>query len=272
MEIEGIGTQLYVWGQVFGREGRSLDAHLDEALAQVAAAGFDGAEGSLSWTADAPRARAVAAAYRRCALRIPSLYHGGPYHSAAEAERTVAETLRLAAVARDLGCPAVNVNPNPIGRDKKDDELRTQAEHLNRLGAGLSDLGMELYIHNHDPEIRNNAREFRANAALTDPSLVRFCVDTHWVYRGGGDPVELLREVVERTRSLHIRNSERGVWSESLGDGDVDYAAVRAVLDAGRFRGWLLVELAYEGQTRITRPLVENARLAREYMRAVFGR
>jgi len=271
MRIEGVGTQLYVWSQVFGRENRSLEEHLDEALRQVAEAELSGAEGNLSWVGSPEKARRVRRLYDAYRLALPSLYHGGAYHTPDAAQKTVAETLELARYACDIGVPAVNVNPNPIGRDKTDEELNTQAEFLNRLGEGLQQLGMFLMIHNHDPEIRHDAREFRANAALTDPSLVFFCVDTHWIYRGGGDPVALLGEVVGRTRSLHLRQSQGGIWDETLREGDVDHHAIRAVLEAGNFEGWLLLELAYEPKTTLTRPLVENARLGRRYLREVFG-
>lgn len=271
MKIQGVGAQLYVWSQVFGKEGKSVEEHLDEALGEVAAAGIQGAEGNLSWVGSREKATRVKGLYDRHGLAIPSLYHGGAYHIADDAAKTVAETLELAAYARDIGAPAVNVNPNPIGRDKTDDELKTQAEHLNRLGEGLAKLDMFLVIHNHDPEIRSDAREFRANAALTDPSLVFFCVDTHWVYRGGGDPVGLLREVIGRTRSLHIRQSQGGIWDETFRDGDIDHRAIRAALEEGDYEGWLLLELAYESKTTLTRPLVDNARLGRGYIREVFG-
>jgi inosose dehydratase len=271
MTIQGVGTQLYVWSQVFGKENKPLEEHLDDALREVADAGIQGAEGNLSWVGSPEKATHVKGRYDRHGLTIPSLYHGGAYHTRDAAQKTVAETLELAAYARDIGVPAVNVNPNPIGREKTDDELKTQAEYLNRLGEGLRNLGMFLLIHNHDPEIRNDAREFRANAALTDPSVVFFCVDTHWVYRGGGDPVGLLREVIGRTRSLHIRQSQGGVWDETFRDGDIDHRAIRAVLEEGGFQGWLLLELAYEGKTTLTRPLVDNARLGRNYIREIFG-
>ncbi|MBM3215675.1 TIM barrel protein [Candidatus Poribacteria bacterium] len=271
MELHGIGAQLYVWSQVFGKEGKSVEEDLDEALGEVVAGGFDGAEGNLAWAGTADKARRVRQLYDAHGLQIPSLYHGGAYHTVDDASRTIAETLSFARYAADIGCPAVNVNPNPIGRDKTGAELRIQADGLNRLGEGLRALGMSLYIHNHDPEIRNNAHEFRANVRLTDPALVSLCVDTHWVYRGGADPIGLLREVIARTRSLHVRQSQGGTWDETFRDGDIDHREIRRVLEEGEYSGWLLLELAYEQKTVLTRSLAENAKLARGYVREVFG-
>lgn len=271
MNIQGVGTQLYVWSQMFGRESRSLEEHLGEALREAAEAGMHGAEGNLSWFVSSERARHIKKLYDEYGLAIPSLYHGGIYHDRDAAEKTLAETLQRASYAGEVGVPALNVNPHALGRDKTDEELHIQATSLSRLGEALHRQGMFLMIHNHDPEIRHNAREFRANALLTDPERVFFCVDVHWVYRGGEDPVSLLREVVGRTRSLHLRQSRNGIWEETFGEGDVDYRAIRAVLEEGNFTGWLLLELAYEAKTVLTRSLVENVRLGREYLRQVFG-
>jgi len=42
-------------------------------------------------------------------------------------------------------------------------------------------------------------------------------------------------------------------------------------LPATKYHGYLVVELAYEKRTRITRSLEEDLRLSREYARKVFG-
>ncbi|MCS6863371.1 MAG: sugar phosphate isomerase/epimerase, partial [Abditibacteriales bacterium] len=257
--------------QMYAREQKNLDEHLDEAFGEVRAAGFEAIEGWLKWCATPGQAAQTGELLMKHGLRLVSMYHGGAYHERAAAEQTVAETLEFAKRARDLGCPMLNVNPDPIGREKTDDELKVQGEFLNRLAQALNGLGMSLVVHFHAPEMRNDAREHRANLANTDPHLVGFCIDFHWVWRGGQDPVRILRETAGRTRSLHIRNSVNGVWSETLGDGDIDYRQVKTALDAIGYRGPLIVELAYEPQTQITRSLVENERLARAYAREVFG-
>ncbi|MDA1192998.1 MAG: sugar phosphate isomerase/epimerase [Candidatus Poribacteria bacterium] len=271
MNAQGVGTQLYVWSQVIAADGGKIDDRLDEVFADVAAAGIDAVEGWLSWVETPEKLAGVKQLAEKHGLAIPSLYTGGAYHSADDGAKAVARIAREAEIARELGCGMINTNPNPIGRDKTDDELKTQAANLNALGERLRSLDMALVIHNHDPEIRNDAREFRLNAEWTDPAFVSFCVDTHWIYRGGGDPVELLREVAERTLSVHLRNSTDGVWDESFGEGDIDHRAVRAVLEDARFNGWLFLELAYDKETPRTRPLRENARMGRDYIRDIFG-
>jgi inosose dehydratase len=240
-------------------------------LGEVRTAGFDTLEGWLTWCSTPAQTQELSTLLGKYGLQLSSLYHGGVYHEREGAEQTVARTLELAKRARDIGCPSINVNPDPIGRDKTDEELKVQGEFLNRIARELGRIGLRFTVHNHTPEIRNDAREHRANLAYTDTDLVGFCLDLHWVLRGGQDPIAILREAGGRTQSLHLRNSVNGVWSETLGDGEIEYHLVNEALHEIDYRGPLIVELAYEQETRLTRTLVENERLSRGYVRTVFG-
>ncbi len=106
----------------------------------------------------------------------------------------------------------------------------------------------------------------------TDPERVFFCLDTHWVLRGGQDPYKLLEDAGNRVIDLHLRNSIAGVWAEDFGDGDIDYRKVSAILKNLNYGGYLTVELAHENGTTVTRSLEENLKRSREYTRAVFGK
>jgi len=271
MKIQGVATQMFVWGQVYGKAGKSVDENLNEIFGYISQAGYDGVEGGLSWTSDQKHANQLRQLLDKYSLRLPSLYHGGVYHQKDEAEKTIEDTMRLAQFASKIGCPAVNVNPAAIGREKTDDELKVQGEYLNRMGAALKEIGMSFYIHNHTPEIINNARELRADCEYTDPQLVGLCLDTHWSYRAGIDPLSLMKEYPNRIKSLHIRNSKDGVWMESFGEGDIDHVAMKQVLQDIGYNGWLIVELAYEQATKLTRSLPENSKLGREYVKKIFG-
>ena len=182
--------------------------------------------------------------------------------------------LGTAALAKQAGAVAINTNPSPKpqrGR-KSDQELAVESDTLNRLGGELSQRGLRLLVHQHDPEMREQARDWRHWLRNTDPKHVFFCLDLDWVHRGGQNPMTLLREAGSRAVSLHICSARNRVWQESLGEGDVNYAEVAAYLRQIGFTGHLVVELAYEKQTPITRSLEENLKLSREYAEKVFLR
>ncbi len=163
------------------------------------------------------------------------------------------------------------VNPDPAGREKTDEELAAQARALNLLGERLRDLGLFLAVHTHDPEMRSGAREWYHMLRNTSPEAVFFCLDLHWVLRGGQDPYKLLEDAGSRLVDLHLRNSKDGVWTESLSDGDIDYRKVAEILRRAGYKGLYTIELAYEEGTRPGRSVEENLRRSREYAASVFG-
>lgn len=262
-------TQLYVWTQVLGRESKPLEGHLDR-FREVRAAGYPALEGFLSFFDMPERARLVRAELAEYDLKMPSVYTGGNLYDPEKAPGTVEAILSRARGAAATGVVGLTMNPDVIRERKTDEQLKVQAEWLNRLGEKLRAEGIGLWIHNHDPEMKDEGREVRSNLDRTDPRYVRFCADTHWIWRGGGDPYAYLEKYGDRLGNLHLRNSRQGVWSEELGDGDLDHRRIAAILKAKRFSGPLIVELAIENGTPQTRPLVESQRISRQYLKEVF--
>ena len=272
MSTAPVACQMYVCSQIAAEQSKPLDDLLDEFLEDIASAGFDAIEWDLN-RADTPeKAQSLSQRVGRFGLVISSLYTGGAFHSKDVADRTVAAILRSANAARSVGALGLIVNPDPIGRDKTDAELACQAEALEDLGAGLRTAGMWLAVHTHDVEMRHNAREFRWNLEKTDPDLVGLCADLHWIYRGGQDPAGILRQYLDRVRSLHLRQSRQAVWCEELGAGDVEYWQVADILNEAHWQGPLVLELAYESGTPRTRPFREALARSRAYIRGIFGR
>jgi len=264
-------TQLYVWTQVLAREGKSLNDHLDSVLAEVKVAGYPAFEGFLDFFATPESTARTRALLEKHGLKLPSVYTGGNLYDPAEALATVEQIVARAQHAAMAGVVGITMNPDVIREGKSEEQLKTQAEWLNKLGNRLRALHVELWIHNHDPEMKDNGREVRSNLDRTDPMLVGFCADTHWIWRGGGDPYEYLEKYGKRLGNLHLRNSRNKVWSEELGDGDLDHRRIARILKEQKFAGPLIVELAIEPGTPQTRPLVESQRISRNYLREVFG-
>ncbi len=264
-----IAAQFYVWTQQFGREKKPLAEGIPEALAATKRAGFRRVE-LVSWIFTPELRDITLRALREHGLALPIVYNGGPMHEAERAEQTIRKTVELAELVKPAGTRIINLNPDPKPRRerKSDDELRVQADKVSRLDAELRRRGMELILHHHDPEMAENAREWRRLLRNTN---VRLCIDTHWVYRGGQDPLAILREAGARAASLHLRNSRGGVWTEEFGEGDLDYSRAAAHLKGIGFAGELVIELAYEKETKLTRTLEENLRASREYAERVFG-
>jgi inosose dehydratase len=147
---------------------------------------------------------------------------------------------------------------------------RVQAAALQKLAGGLKQIGVRLGIHHHTPEMRSGAREFRSNFRQTPRQLVGFCYDVHWVYRGGVQPGDALRDCADRVVSWHLRQSRDQTWWADLSEGDNDYASVARYAWQHQMAPFCTVELAIESGTRITRSVVENHRWSGDFVRQEF--
>jgi inosose dehydratase len=262
-------AQLYVWTQYYNQRHERLDDYLDEVFAAVGRAGYDAVQGFLNAYDTPAAAESFAARLKQHSLTMPIAYAGGAMHTREDGQKTIAQIVRQAEIGARQGLRVVVHNPNPIGREKTDEELAIQAENLDSLGQRLRSLGIRLAIHSHAPEFRSAAREWYHILRNTKPENVSICLDLHWVYRGGQDPYKLLADAGERVIDLHLRNSRGGVWSEDLADGDLDYARIADVLKQIGYRGTYTVELAYEPKTGKTRSIEENLARSRQYVTRV---
>jgi inosose dehydratase len=265
-----VGTQLYGWGQYYERDKKSLGEHTDEALSAIRDCGYDYAEGSLD-VAHPENTVRFAQQLRAKGMRPVCIYTGARLHEAGKADDVVQKILEAAKPCRDAGFEVINCNADPIGREKTDSELATQLAAFKKLGQGLNQLGVRLGVHHHTPEMVNNAREFHHVFRNSEPGVVGFCFDVHWVYRGGLAPMRALEEYANRIVSWHLRQSRGGVWWEDLAEGDIDYMAIAQYAKAHGIPARYSVELALESGTKITQSVVENHRRSCQFVRNVFG-
>jgi inosose dehydratase len=264
----------YPWMVDARDRGVDFTRELETVLAALAAAGVQAWEPFLPSTAEA---ESLAAALARHGLTMPSVYANLRLHDA-RADHVIADTLAALPRLRALGVRFLVVNPEPIDwglpLDKDDATLRAQARALEHLARELAAGGVELAYHTHAPEMRHGAREFHAMLALTDPALVGLCLDAHWIYRGCGNSQVALETILAlygpRIRTVHLRQSQGGVWSETLGPGDVDYAAVVATLRRHEFTGPLTLEQAAETGTPRTLSMPERERRNAAWARVTF--
>jgi inosose dehydratase len=256
-----LATESYIWSQYFDAHKLSVEDGLPQMFAGVSAAGYRRLEISAAWlTPDL--LPLVLRLSRQHEVTMPFVYTDGIMHQREGARQTIAAVSAMAdRLQKPLHLEAIVFNPafKPHNALKTEEELSMQAEALNQLGASLKRRGLRLFVHAHAPEMQDHAREWRHNLRQTEPGLVSICADINWFFMGGADPLELLREAGPRVASLHIRNSSRGIWLESLDERvrplDVDYSAVAALLQKERISPWLVVELAYMPKTRVTRSL-----------------
>lgn len=266
----------YPWLVFYAREGKDFSASLDSGLAEVAASGMDGYEPLANGPGDVDT---LGPLLKKHGLEMRSLYVNSTLHERGQVDKSIERVLAIAEKAKAVGTRIIVTNPSPIqwgGPQNKDDEqLKVQAVGLEKLGRELRKMGLTLSYHNHDIELREAAREFHHMMAGTDPKYVTLCLDAHWIYRGAGNSAVALFDVLrlygKRVTELHVRQSVKNIWSETFGEGDIDYPALaRYLLDIG-IRPHLVLEQAVENGTPKTMGTVEAFKESSRYARRVFA-
>lgn len=271
-----LASNQYPWLVFYQRENRDFGASLDTGLAEVAESGVDGFEPLVTGPEQIDQ---LAPLLKKHGLEMRSLYVNSTLHDSPEVAQSTRQVLAIAEKAKRLGTKIIVTNPSPIRwggpEDKSDAQLKVQARALDGLGARLNDMGLVLSYHNHDAELRNAAREFHHMMLGTDPEHVTLCLDAHWIYRGSGNSAVALFDVVKlygrRVTELHLRQSAQNVWTEALGEGDIDYPALSKRLLVIGVKPHLVIEQAPESGTPKTMGPVESHRQSREYASRVFA-
>jgi inosose dehydratase len=266
----------YPWQQFYRRDNRDFGASLDAGLAEVAQSGMDGFEPGLSTPEQVDK---MASLIRKHGLQMRSVYVNSVLHDVQQVDKSIANIVGIARQAKSAGTRIIVTNPSPIrwgGPENKDDaQLNVQAAALEKLGAELASLGLTLAYHNHDIELRSAAREFHHMLLATDPKHVTLCLDAHWIYRGAGNSAVALFDVLKlygpRISELHLRQSVNNIWTETLGEGDIDYPALAKQLLGIGIKPHLVLEQAPEKGTPKTMDAVESHRRSRQYVERVFA-
>jgi len=262
-----VGSNVYGWTQYAQRDKKPFD--VEEVISALRDTGYDYLESWLNVERPDENAH-FAGQLKAKGLQPVSLYVGARLHEVAKAKETVSKILAAGKLCQESGFRVISCNAEPIGREKTEEELKTQASTLTELGEGLNALGLRLAVHQHLPEMANHAREFHYDFDNTKPNVVGWCYDVHWVWKGGIMPLDALKQYGDRVATWHLRQSRNGIWLEDLDTGDIDYSAVAKYAKEHNLPRRFSVEIALEEGTKITRSGIENHRRSREFVRKVF--
>ncbi|MDF1775541.1 MAG: TIM barrel protein [Rhizobiaceae bacterium] len=268
-----IGTNVYGWRQIAQREEREFDRA--RAMADAAAAGLTGWE-DLFRSPDGV-AQVVADA-EAAGLEMRSAYVCGSFHTEERAKISSDTALEIVGALMPHGVTKFISNPDPLpgGALKSDDALRVQRDAFETLGHQVKAMGAELLYHAHAPEMLGSAREYHHMLAATDPAAVGLCLDVHWVWRGAGNSMIALEDIIRlyagRVSELHLRQSQDGIWAETVEDGDLDLVRVAEMLSERDVKALVVLEHAYEEDTPKRRETVEAHAASRSYAASHFAK
>ena len=169
-----------------------------------------------------------------------------------------------------LGGKTLGTSVGSAPKTKTPEQFDAQAEVLRKMMALCAKHGVQLNLHNHTYEVERNLHDLKGT--LERIPEVKLGPDLNWLVRGGVNPVEFIQQYGDRLVSLHLRDQKtNGEWSEAMGEGNMDYAAISQALSKVNFTGIAVIELAHPKGFKITRPLKESFKLSREYVRKTMG-
>lgn len=150
---------------------------------------------------------------------------------------------------------------------------------------GAEDYGLTVGIHAHAAGFMDFEPELIRLLDEVDEGLLKICFDTGHHSYAGFDPVAFMQKYVSRISYMHFKDIDPNVKADvianrtgfyeacgqgifcNLGQGDVDFEAVRKVLLDANFEGWCTVEQDCD-PTLDVRP-IDDARANRAYLQSI---
>ena len=259
------GTGLRKWGAVhpMNLPGLFLQLHslrremasdAEGVLRQVPSWGFAGVEMISDYGWSAGRWRALLA---ETGLSVVAA-HGG-------LEAVEGDCAERLAFYRALGVEKLVVTalpraPQTAGR------YHDGAARLNAVGRRLRSEGFSLVYHHHDFEFQwregaGGRCGFDILLGETDPVVVGFEFDTHWLESAGHEAADFIGQHADRTRLIHAKDRRKEDGRDvPAGQGSVNF---REILARCAAQGWPVV-LEYEGVEA-----VEGVRAGARHLRSL---
>ena len=150
---------------------------------------------------------------------------------------------------------------------------------------GTQDYGLTVGMHAHAAGFLDFEPELEKLLDEVSPDILKICFDTGHHSYAGYDPVAFMKRHMDRISYMHFKDIDPAVKADvvenrtdfykacgqgifcNLGQGDVDFPAVRQVLLDAKFEGWCTVEQDCDPSMPGT-PL-EDAAANREYLQSI---
>ena len=290
-----IGNAPCSWGVEFAQDPRNPS--WQSVLKDCAAAGYKGIElGPVGFMPEDPAVLAEGLANHDLELIGGVVFRA--YHDPDAWEDVLDATHRTARALKAHGAQHLvlidSISPRraPTAGRADEAEQMDKAEwtaYRDRIAEsariGAEEYGLTVGIHAHAGGFMDFEPELERLLDEVDESILKICFDTGHHSYAGFDPVAFMKRHVDRISYMHFKDISPDVKADvidkrtgfydacgqgifcNLGDGDVDFPAVRQVLlDAG-FQGWCTVE--QDCDPTLDPDPVGDARKNREYLESI---
>ena len=290
-----IGNAPCSWGVEFAEDDRNPT--WQTVLKQCAEAGYKGIElGPVGFMPEDPAVLGEALAEHELELIggvVFRAYHDpDAWDDVLDATHRTAKALKAHGAQHLVLIDSISPRRAPTAGRAGEAEQMDKAEwaaYRDRIAEtariGSEEYGLTVGIHAHAAGFMDFEPELEWLLNEVDDSILKICFDTGHHSYAGFDPVAFMKKHVGRISYMHFKDINPKVKAEvitnrtgfydacgqgifcNLGDGDVDFPAVRQVLlDAG-FEGWCTVE--QDCDPLLDPDPVGDARKNREYLESI---
>lgn len=263
-----IACQTYTW-EMLGDQWRG---QVTDLLDWVAAAGYAGIEITNNMIGEfAGRPEDFAVALQARGLQLAAFNYSSPSGFTDPARRQDDLAGGRAVIEFLAFFPGAKLGLSGAAHDSRDgarEKLDLALDLYNTLGAQAAATGLSANVHphSHHGSLLESAAEYQYLLDNLDPRYVSFGPDTGHIVRGGQDLLTCLRTHIGRITHLHFKDVDaRRDW-QPLGEGQIDFAAVLALLEEQGYDGWVVGE---EESAQARRDGVAAINHNRAYLRAL---
>lgn len=290
-----IGNAPCSWGVEFAADPRNPP--WETVLQECAAAGYTGIElGPVGFMPEDPAVLGEALARHGLALIGGVVFRA--FHDPAQWDDVMDGALRTCRALLAHGAEHLvlidSISPRRAPTAGRADEavqmdaaewatFRDRIATVARLGA--EEYGLKVGIHAHAAGFIDFEPELERLLDEVEPEILGICFDTGHHSYAGFDPVAFMRRHVDRISYMHFKDidpkvkaaaiAERTGFYEAcgqgifcnLGQGDVDFPAVRQVLLDHGYQGWCTVE--QDCDPTLDPDTLGDARANRDYLKSI---
>ena len=165
----------------------------------------------------------------------------GTHYDYGEMCRDIDEAMRKHTEILHTSLMGIGGMPGPARESKE--ALFAFIDQFNKIGETIHQYGFKLTYHNHHFEFAKIDEQRTIMDYLVEnlnPQTVSFCLDTHWVQRGGGNPTVWVEKLAGRIDILHLKDmavvkegNEIKPLITEVGNGNIDFDSVIAAAVKG---------------------------------------
>jgi len=123
---------------------------------------------------------------------------------------------KIVADCKAVNCPILRIGMLPMSYASSPEKMMDMTQQLEGYALRLKEHGIDLYYHAHTYEFYRWNGKPVLNHMLENTTALGFELDSHWMWRGGVDPVKYLPLFKGRIRMQHLKDYRIGLIPENF--------------------------------------------------------